>query len=798
MKNQLTSASEFADTNSNFNIPPHLKKQTMKQTLTFLKKRIFLREKLGLKIQPGLILFLLSLNLFSFQFLSAQTKVALVEVRVEGDVDIREGIITDVWNQIDDRYILDPIWKTTLDANGKPLPPIVDDPIADYNGFEYRYWLNAWPIKPDWTPRVQYKWEIKGAKMKSDWQWQYVHHLAWTGDFQIPVPNEVGKYKLKVELKIFNGNKQLRHEKLEHTLYVLYAQPLENPLENWGTDIPRISWLELATKGANGLNNEDDILISLTEYVHSNPLKWGYGIGDNPTDNPLMLLEDWADGAICSNFRDTWRILAASLGIATNKPIYKYPKDRYSDSANPTGVSSFITSLQPAIDKNFSANGYNTELEGIDRWRFNDHFVGTNQSRDHFYDPTFGLHGPFQGLDSDLEGNVICKVYGNNPDEENRHKCYFTDVPAGSNYGYILAWKEDDPTTDGWTEFSFSLPNPLRVKQYVLNKLTAMIPSGDVITDIQLTKAITNTSLSLSPQYWVAGDSVHLTGLGKKVFDEEKKAVKELDKISYAPVAGKLMKIFDLLVLADETLARQAIEDAVAAGVDSKKVNKAEKEMDKAGKEIKKWKFEKGILHLKKAWEHMQKELNQGRLVTENNTLLWAEQDPEAILLYCYSSDSEKTNEKFIIERSYDGIHFTKIYEVEPLFEAYQTKSYTHLDVAPFEGKNFYRLYVEYSDGSFKFTEPIQVNFTPISNLTLYPNPADSYALIDLSEYKGLEADIMVSHNSVVLFKDHLSEIIEKNYELNLSGITNGFYQVYIKVEGKRAISKKLIVIKSY
>ncbi len=127
---------------------------------------------------------------------------------------------------------------------------------------------------------------------------------------------------------------------------------------------------------------------------------------------------------------------------------------------------------------------------------------------------------------------------------------------------------------------------------------------------IDYNKVIKHIQKSLDDKYWE--DDSHLTKKGKKVFEEEEKAVKELMKIekkdsSVSPAIG-------FLVEADRLLAQIAIDDAVAAGGDAKKIAKAEKEIAKAEKEIAiaqkdidKGKYDKAIDHYRKAWEHAQK-----------------------------------------------------------------------------------------------------------------------------------------------------------------------------------------------
>jgi hypothetical protein len=127
---------------------------------------------------------------------------------------------------------------------------------------------------------------------------------------------------------------------------------------------------------------------------------------------------------------------------------------------------------------------------------------------------------------------------------------------------------------------------------------------------IDYNKVIKHIQKSLDDKYWE--DDSYLTKKGKKVFEEEKKAVKELMKIekkdsSVSPAIG-------FLVEADRLLAQIAIDYAVDTGGDAKKIAKAEKEIAKAEKEmanaqkdIDKGKYDKAIDHYRKAWEHAQK-----------------------------------------------------------------------------------------------------------------------------------------------------------------------------------------------
>ena len=106
------------------------------------------------------------------------------------------------------------------------------------------------------------------------------------------------------------------------------------------------------------------------------------------------------------------------------------------------------------------------------------------------------------------------------------------------------------------------------------------------------------------------------------MFDEEKKAVKELERIVKEKKNNLLkteaQEAIDKLVAVDQALAQAAIDDAIAGGGDKKEIDKALKEMDKAQKELdymKKGtpdpKNDKAIDHYKKAWDHAQKTIKK-------------------------------------------------------------------------------------------------------------------------------------------------------------------------------------------
>jgi len=166
-----------------------------------------------------------------------------------------------------------------------------------------------------------------------------------------------------------------------------------------------------------------------------------------------------------------------------------------------------------------------------------------------------------------------------------------------------------DPDTGA---YEVARPAPREAKQGVIADLSALLATGDKETDHQIEEAIKHIDKSLDPSLWETDST--LTKHGKKVFDEEKKAVHELMEIvkAQSDYATDAQAALDTLVGVDALLAQTAIDEAIDAGGNPKEIAKAEEEMTKALEELDHTKkdgtpdprYDKAIDHYKKAWEH--------------------------------------------------------------------------------------------------------------------------------------------------------------------------------------------------
>ena len=150
-----------------------------------------------------------------------------------------------------------------------------------------------------------------------------------------------------------------------------------------------------------------------------------------------------------------------------------------------------------------------------------------------------------------------------------------------------------------WTELvpaaQINFTDPNDVKDVVLAQLQALLPTLTKPNSDKVKSAIDHLKKSMNPKFWV--DGVHLTKDGKTVFDEEKKAVHELENVSpRSLVQGAI----DALVADDRTLATIAISESTKPAGD---ITKANNEIAKGDTDRANGKYEEAIGHYKNAWD---------------------------------------------------------------------------------------------------------------------------------------------------------------------------------------------------
>jgi len=164
-----------------------------------------------------------------------------------------------------------------------------------------------------------------------------------------------------------------------------------------------------------------------------------------------------------------------------------------------------------------------------------------------------------------------------------------------------------------------------------------------------------------------------------------------------------------------------------------------------------------------------------------------------------WTNDTGYKNDNFEIERSKDGNNWESIGTVESLSIDDTPNYYRSDDANPFEGFNYYRVKVTYLDGSEEYTETKRVTIADLEDFGIFPNPTQETVNVSLKGYEGKDIEIQVVNQLGRRVQSvRLINVTDSTYQLELNSVQNGIYSLWIFTEGRRPISKRMIVNKMY
>jgi hypothetical protein len=114
-----------------------------------------------------------------------------------------------------------------------------------------------------------------------------------------------------------------------------------------------------------------------------------------------------------------------------------------------------------------------------------------------------------------------------------------------------------------------------------------------------------------------------------------------------------------------------------------------------------------------------------------------------------WKSQQENNNEKYVVERSKDALHWQTLSEVPAVANSTNPESYSFIDNKPLKGISYYRLKITDRDGKFGLT-PIKAARVSGSNsqISLYPNPAISRLTVYHNDEQSVGAYTMAIYNA--------------------------------------------------
>jgi Secretion system C-terminal sorting domain len=158
-------------------------------------------------------------------------------------------------------------------------------------------------------------------------------------------------------------------------------------------------------------------------------------------------------------------------------------------------------------------------------------------------------------------------------------------------------------------------------------------------------------------------------------------------------------------------------------------------------------------------------------------------------VLLQWTTENELNADKYIVERSADGINYTGI-GFEFAFNNNSKNNYSLTDLQPLAGLNYYRLKMLDKDGAFHYSPVRKINFNNSGDdVTVYPNPVFDAKVIIASSGNASSAVIFDAAGRTIK-----SFILKgRSNSLDVSGISKGTYQLKIFTENSIHTEKIII-----
>jgi hypothetical protein len=153
-----------------------------------------------------------------------------------------------------------------------------------------------------------------------------------------------------------------------------------------------------------------------------------------------------------------------------------------------------------------------------------------------------------------------------------------------------------------------------------------------------------------------------------------------------------------------------------------------------------------------------------------------------------WATASEKDNNKFVIERSVNGIDFTAVGEIKGAGSSSTTHNYSFTDATPIVGINYYRLKAIDNKGESTISKVISIlpDRKGGNNVTIYPNPAHNTLNLDVNSTDSgiLPIEITNLMGQVVLSQQATLSAGSNVLSLNISSLSSGVY--ILKINGDK------------
>ncbi len=154
-----------------------------------------------------------------------------------------------------------------------------------------------------------------------------------------------------------------------------------------------------------------------------------------------------------------------------------------------------------------------------------------------------------------------------------------------------------------------------------------------------------------------------------------------------------------------------------------------------------------------------------------------------------WTTSSEKDNLRFDVQRSFDGINFSKIGEVDGHGTKVSQTKYSFTDENIRKGATYYRLNQINIDGGSNLSDPIVLNRAVKEDLLIYPNPANDKLFVEFDNQSNSKVQIIDIEGNILL-ETIWNEVGEQSIAISLESLKSGSYIIRLMTDDKLPINK--------
>ncbi len=147
-----------------------------------------------------------------------------------------------------------------------------------------------------------------------------------------------------------------------------------------------------------------------------------------------------------------------------------------------------------------------------------------------------------------------------------------------------------------------------------------------------------------------------------------------------------------------------------------------------------------------------------------------------------WSTQSEKNNDYFTLEKSQDGYTFFPLMQVKGYVNSQTLKVYQEIDNHPNFGVTYYRLKQTDTDGKISYSQ-IRTVIYNLSGISVFPNPAiDNHFQIEFNSEVNENVDVLIYNNlGQLIFQSSFAALKGiNNHSIQLNHAAKGLYQLHI------------------